>query len=180
MPDSDPVKEVLLRAFCPRILPEEFPVSGEQIRPQSVRSVYREARVDIVRHCRGVVLEPEILLPAGAVSPLRDSQNGVRRSVPECGGDIAAGEGIQVEVYYNFRALLPEFFQSRDPLSEGGQRRRTIEKTGEGVPHVFMFRELREFRLPEIYRIMTHGGPESGDIGPRLYVEPEPERGVKF
>ena len=70
MPDSDPVKEILLRAFCPGILPEELLISGEEIGPQSVRAVYAEARVDIVRHSRGVVRDSEILLPAGAVSPL--------------------------------------------------------------------------------------------------------------
>ena len=100
--------------------------------------------------------------------------------MPEGGGDIAAGKGIQVEVYDDVCALLPEFFQSPYPLREGGQRRRTVEKTGEGVPHEFMLRELREFRLPELYRIMPHGGPEPGDIGPGLYVDSEPERRVKF
>ena len=180
MPDSDPVKEILLRAFCPGILPEELLISGEEIGPQSVRAVYREARVYIVRHSRGVVLEPEILLPAGAVSPFRDSQNAVRRSVPEGGGDIAAGKGINVEVYDDLRPFLPEFFQSLYPLREGGQRRRTVEKSGEGVPHALMLRKLREFRLPELRPVMPHGRPEPGDICPGLYVDSELERRVKF
>ena len=180
MPDSDPVKEILLRAFCPGILPEELLISGEEIGPQSVRAVDAEARVDIVRHSRGVVLEPEILLPAGAVSPLRDSQNDVGRSVPECGGDIAAGESVKVKVYDYLRPFLPELFQSLYPLREGGQRRRTVKKSGEGVPHVFMLRKLREFRLPERYAVMPHGRAEPGDICPGLHVDSELERRVKF
>ena len=175
-----PVKEILLRAFCPRILPEEFPVAQEQIISQSLRAVYREAGVDIPGHSRSVIAQPESLLPSGAVSPLRDSQNGVRRSVPEGGGDIAAGEGIQVKVYDDFRPLLPEFFQSLYPLREGGQRRRTVEKSGEGVPHALMLRKLREFRLPELCAIMSHGRTEPGGICPGLYVDSELERRVKF
>ena len=180
MPDSDPVKEILLRAFCPGILPEELLISGEEIGPQSVRAVYAEARVDIVRHSRGVVRDSEILLPSGAVSPFRDSQNGVGRGVPEGGGDIAAGKGIKVKVYDDLRPFLPELFQSPDPLREGGQRRRTVEKSGKGVPHALMLRKLREFRLPELYAIMPHGCAKPGDICPGLYVDSEPEGRVKF
>ena len=53
MPDSDPVKEILLRAFCPRIPLEEFPVAQEQVISQSIRAVYREARVYVPgQRCR--------------------------------------------------------------------------------------------------------------------------------
>ena len=180
MPDSDPVKEILLRAFCPGILPEELLISGEEIGPQSVRAVYAEARVDIVRHSRGVVRDSEILLPSGAVSPLRDPQNDVGRSVPEGGGDIAAGESVKVKVYDELRPFLPELFQSPYPLSEGGQRRRTVEKSGKGVPHALMLRKLREFRLPELRLVMPHGRTKPGDICPRFHVDSELERRVKF